>query len=110
MKKQYSVRSSKDFNKILKSKGIKHSSKYLMMNSVKADEFKVGISIPKKLANAVVRNKNKRQIKNILHSLNPYSNNMHVIIVAKKEWLDLSFEEKEKTLTKDFNKLINKHV
>ena len=110
MKRIYSVRSKRDFNKILKSKGIKHSSKYLMMSSVKAEDFKVGISIPKKLANAVNRNKNKRQIKNILHSINPYDNKFHVIIVAKEEWIDLPFEQKEEILIKDFNKLKNKHV
>ena len=100
MKKQYSLTSSRDFDKVI-NKGSKKRTKYLFIASVDANEFKLGISIPKKLGNAVFRNKNKRRIKNIIQQIKPYDLKKHMVIIVKKEFTELSFEDMRNTLTKE---------
>ncbi len=104
MKKIYSLKSSNDFNKII-NKGTKQRSKYLFIAYIDSKDFKIGISIPKKLGNAVFRNKNKRRIKNIIHELKPYDLNKHMVIVVKKEFTELTFEKMKMILERDISKL-----
>ena len=105
MKKEYSLKKSKDFDVVI-NKGIKTRTKHLFIATRRSKEFKLGISIPKKLGNAVFRNKNKRRIKNIIDEIKPYNNKLHIVIIVKKEFTDLSFEEKKKILRRDLNKAI----
>lgn len=104
MKKQYSLKSNIEFSKII-SKGKNFANKYLIINYSDAEEFKLGISIPKKLGNAVFRNKNKRIIKNIIPNLNVYKINKHIVIIVRKSFVDLKISEKEFVLQKIFNKI-----
>ena len=105
MKKAYSLTSKREFNDVI-NKGQKFRSQYLFISTVKSDDFKVGISVPKKLGNAVFRNKNKRVVKEIIAMLAPYNIKKHVVIVVKKEFTELSFELKRQTLEKDFKKAL----
>lgn len=104
MKKRYSLKSKIEFNKII-NKGKRVKSKYFYISYKPSKDFKLGISIPKKLGNAVFRNKNKRIIKQIIPKLNIYELNAHVILIARIEFINLSLEEKQKTLAKEFNKI-----
>ena len=64
-----------------------------------------GFAIGKKIGNAVTRNKNKRQLKNIVDkNHNLFSNCYYYIIMVKKDINDLSYQEKEKYFLKLFNK------
>ncbi len=107
MKKEYSLKSNIEFNKIL-NKGYKIRNKNMLVSVVKKSDFKIGISIPKKLGNAVFRNKNKRIIKNIIPNLNIYDSKVHVVLVARSSFIKLSFEDKYKELTNIFNKINEK--
>ena len=102
MKKEYSLTSSREFDLVI-NRGKKLRTKFLFISTMKANEFKVGISIPKKLGNAVFRNLNKRRIKNIIHEIKPYDLKVHMIIIVKKEFTELSFEEMKKILKRDIN-------
>lgn len=58
------------------------------------DDLKVGISISKKFANAVKRNKYKRQVKNILTKLPIWTKKFEIVLILRKEFLPLKFEDK----------------
>ena len=66
--------------------------------------YKFGISVSKKIGNAVVRNKIKRQVKNIIDKKH-YQNSFNCIIIIKKGFLRKSFKEKEKNIFNAFNEL-----
>lgn len=104
MKKQYSLKSNIKFNKVL-SKGKKIKSNSFLISYIKGSEFKIGISVPKKLGNAVFRNHNKRVIKNIIPKLNVYDKNVHVVLVVKESFINLSIDEKTRILEKELNKI-----
>ena len=66
--------------------------------------YKFGISVSKKLGNAVKRNKIKRQIREII-SKNNYENNFNCIIIVRKSYLEQTFLENSNDLNYIFNKI-----
>lgn len=98
MNKKYIINSNEEIQKII-SKGTKKVDKYFIIYNVKnsLEYNRYCISISKKIGNAVVRNKEKRVIKEILRKSNINSQKNYVIIL-RKEILSLSFIEKEKEL------------
>ena len=64
--------------------------------------LRVGIAVSKKVGNAVVRNKVKRQIRAIVR---PYVNSHYgdFVFVAKKKLLDASFSDLEKAMAHIFD-------
>lgn len=102
MKKINIVRSNEEFNLVM-SKGICLKNKYFVlyfMNN-KLDRYRFGISVGKKVCNAVNRNKLKRQVRNILdYYKNLYSNSKDYIIIVRKNSLDEKYSILEENLVK----------
>lgn len=94
MKKNNRILKSFDFTKIIKT-GYKAFSKNFSIFFIRNNEisnFKVGISIPKKVSKlAVKRNKIKRQINYILISEISNLENIEFVIIAKPTVIDLDF-------------------
>ncbi|WP_404912111.1 ribonuclease P protein component [Mesomycoplasma hyopneumoniae] len=68
MQKIRSIKKNWEFQAIINKKN-QIVTNYLIFYYVKSDFFEIGISVPKKFANAVKRNYYKRQIKNALYIL-----------------------------------------
>lgn len=106
MKKREIVKSNILFNEII-NKGERNSNKYFVICREKKDFEKnnYGIAVGKKVGNAVIRNKIKRQVRNIIDKNKKLFPNFHnYIIICKKEVLDLSFIEMEDQMIKLINK------
>ena len=106
MKKKDVLKSKLLFNEIIQ-KGDKLSNKYFIIYSMRKEiEFNnYGIAVGKKVGNAVIRNKIKRQIRNIITKNYILFPNYHnYIIICKKEILNLSYKEKEDNLIELLNK------
>lgn len=102
MKKKYIVKENKDFVEIInKGKTVKGKSfiVHFKDNDLKYDRF--GISVSKKLGNAVFRNKYKRKIRSIIDNYKKYYNNRKdYIIILKRSGTERSFQELEIELSK----------
>ncbi len=97
MKKRDVVKSNELFNEII-AKGLRINNKYFIICGLKKDFIKnnYGIAVGKKIGNAVVRNKMKRQLRNIItNNYNLFPNYHNYIIICKKEVLNLSYQEME---------------
>jgi len=105
MKKKEIIKKSLDYTNII-NKNNKIKNKYYSIFYVKSENTLFGISIPKKTGNAVVRNKIKRQIKNIIdkNKIN-IQNNYNYVIIIRKEILELPYLEMEKELISLFKKV-----
>jgi len=106
MKKINIVSSTKEFAEILNKKNSLYS-KYLSIyvENKKREQNRYGISIPKKLGNAVIRNYKKRQIKSIIDkNKNNFEKSKDCIIIIKKAAMDLVYNE----LDREINQLLNK--
>ncbi len=98
MKKLYIVKTSKDFEKIISSKNLVKNQSFIIYkkaNTLPYDRF--GISVSKKLGNAVFRNKYKRKIRAIIDNYKKsYNYHKDYIIIFRKGGENKSFQDLEK--------------
>lgn len=94
MKKLNIIKESKDFDKILKKRN-QFVSKftYIYINENVLDNYRFGICVSKKLGKAVVRNKIKRRVKDIIDKSKLQFNNKDYIIILKKSAKDAEYLE-----------------
>ena len=105
MKKRNIVKNNRDFNRIIQTnKPFKFKDYVIYMERVDGNDYHFGISVSKKLGNAVVRNKLKRQIRSII-SKNDYQKNFTCIIILGRGILNRSYQEMEDNLIYSFKKL-----
>ena len=101
MKKIEIIKSSGEYTEIIntsKSKKSKYFSIYYRKNN---NSNRYGITVPKKTGTAVIRNKIKRRIKNIIDNNKKIVHNGYdYVIIIKKGILELTYEEIEKELLK----------
>lgn len=108
MKKENRLKKRKQFKWTFKN-GQAQSTKHLTIVFVasKAKVVKVGFSVTKKVGNAVVRNRKKRQLREAVTRILPNIKPCHTIVfVAKPSIVNASFAEIEQdvlTLTKKAN-------
>ena len=98
MNKEKIIKKSEDFTKIINS-NIKVKSKYFSVYYMKSEKNHYGITVPKKIGNAVTRNKIKRQLKNII-----YKNEKDIlfgynyVIIVKEAVKNITYSDLEKEL------------
>ena len=100
MKKRFRVKKEKDFNAIFKE-GKSFANRKFVIYRLENDEqhFRVGLSVSKKLGNAVMRNQIKRRIRHILiEHKNQLVENVDFVVIARKGVEILEYAEMEKNL------------
>ena len=108
MKKDEVVKNNRDFDYIIKNGKYRKNNEYVIYYIDTDKEYnRFGISVSKKIGNAVTRNYYKRIIRNICDkSKNLYSNSKDYIIIMRKGLTLLSFEEAYQSMN-DLLKKIN---
>ena len=92
MNKEKILRKSEDFSKII-SYQKKYKNKYFSLYYKESNNTLYGITVPKKVGKAVIRNKLKRQIKNIISNNEKYiQQNYNYVIIIKEPALKLDYE------------------
>ena len=97
MKKINVVKENEEFNKIISSKiCVKDKNLVIYYKKNNLNRYRFGITVPKKLGKAHVRNYYKRVLRNICDINNfCYSNNKDYIIIVRKGCLEYTFQEIE---------------
>ena len=102
MKKINILKKNMDFERIIKNnKPFRYKDYVIYLERDTNDIYKFGLSVGKKIGNAVTRNKYKRRLKNIIDEKN-YQNNFNCIIIVGKGILSRSFDEMKNNLFKAF--------
>lgn len=105
MKKINILKNSRDFDRIIKNnKPYKFKDYIIYIERNTNDIYKFGLSVGKKIGNAVNRNKIKRQLKSIIDKKD-YQNNFNCIIIVGKGIKEKNFKEREKNLLVALNNL-----
>lgn len=95
MKKENVIKKSMEFDDIIKKNNYVKDNNYIIYYRNNNLKNRFGISVGKKIGNAVTRNYYKRVIRNICDiNKNIYSNTKDYIIIMRKGCINLSFKEK----------------
>jgi len=105
MNKQKIIKKSDTFSEIISSnQSVK--SKYFSIYYSKSNQKLFGITVPKKVGKAHVRNKLKRRVKNIImNNEKNIQNNLNYVIIIKEASIDLKYLDLENELLKLIKKV-----
>ncbi len=100
MKKLYIVKHNRDFEKIMKDGSCSKNRCYVVYNLDNELPYnRYGISVSKKLGNAVFRNKYKRIVRNIIdNNKKDYIKGKDYIIILRRGVLEKSYQQLENEL------------
>lgn len=100
MKKENRLRKNMEFKKVYKSgKNYWNRNLIVYVRRNGTDKTRIGISITKKVGNAVVRNKLKRRIREVSRVYLPnLRKGYDLIFIPKKNAVDISFTELESAI------------
>ncbi|MEH7301591.1 ribonuclease P protein component [Neobacillus drentensis] len=102
MKKEFRVKKNKEFQAAFQ-KGHSFANRQFVVYSLqKADQdyFRIGLSVSKKIGNAVTRNRIKRYVRQAIFELNDQlAAGKDYVIIARKPTADMDFFEVKKSLT-----------
>jgi len=106
--KLLSLSKNEDFKSLLKDKKI--SNKYLtifykVLSNKSTNSLNISFVAQKKLGNAVIRNKVKRRLKNIMNNTIKINLKYSYLFIAKKSILDGNFFDIKETILKDLKKI-----
>ncbi len=106
MKKWNVIKKSFEFDEIIKDgKSIKNNEFVIYYRENNYQKNRFGITVPKKIGKAVIRNYYKRIIRNICDKYNfCYSNYKDYIIIMRKRCIDIPYNE----ISESFMSLIKK--
>ena len=105
MKKRNIIKSNLIFDRIIKNNKSYRYKDYIIYLERNDDfEYHFGLSVGKKVGNAVIRNKIKRQLKAIIDK-NNYEKGFNCIIIVRKGIINKSFQNMEKELNEVLIKL-----
>ncbi|MFD2209446.1 ribonuclease P protein component [Virgibacillus halophilus] len=101
MKKAYRVKDNRDFQKIFKKRN-SFANRQLVIYHVEKPEqkhFRVGLSVGKKIGNAVTRNRIKRYLRQAFLELEEQIRpEIDMIIIARQPTKDMGLQEMKKSL------------
>jgi ribonuclease P protein component len=105
MKKRDRIKNKIEFDNFIKnSKSVKNPFFVIHFGNKKENHTRFGIAVGTKLGNAVVRNKFKRQIREIINEEKSlFQNDKDYIIILRKPSLDLNYKEMKEKLIELIN-------
>ncbi len=107
MKKKNVIKKYFEFQEIISKKQFRRNSDFKVYYYTKRlDEARVGILITKKHGNAVVRNKIKRQVREIVTKVLKFDEEYDFVITITKNYDINEFERYQKSLTTLLKKIL----
>lgn len=108
MKKSYRIRKNEEFSRIIKKKRYFANACFgVYIDNKQEENARVGISVSKRLGDAVTRNKIKRQVRMMfLNIFNFDASNYDIVCIIKPKYLNNAYKENELELEKLIKKAI----
>lgn len=102
MKKCNRIRKNEEFSSIIDKRHSKASSSFVVyFNHRSEDHARIGISVSKRLGNAVMRNKIKRQVRMMLQESFDFNDTSYdYIVIVRNAYLGKTYADNKKDLEK----------
>ena len=101
MNKRQRIKKNKEFQQVFK-KGKSFANRQFVVYSYRKEEqaeFRIGLSVSKKIGNAVTRNRIKRYLRqSFLEMKDELQNDMDYVIIARHQAATIDFHETKKSL------------
>lgn len=98
MKKKNIIKSKLEYTKIIKNCKYKKNNYFVIYYCKTTKNNRYGISVPKKIGKAYLRNKIKRRLKNIIdHNEFDIQKPYDYVIIIRKRLIELNYQEMEKS-------------
>ena len=100
LRKSFRVKKEKDFNAIFQEGKSVANRKFVVYRLENSEQhFRVGLSVSKKLGNAVMRNQIKRRIRHVLIThKDQIIENLDFVVIARKGVEEMNYTELKKNL------------
>lgn len=100
MKKEYRIKKNQDFQTVFKSGKSSANRQFVVyvLEKEGQEHFRIGLSVSKKLGNAVTRNRIKRLIRQFFLEHKTQVEERDYVIIARKPVVEMSYEEVKKSL------------
>lgn len=106
MKKNRRIKRADEFQGIIKKRQSELSSKFVVYHvPKKEDQTRVGISVGKKLGNAVFRNKVKRQIRMMMQDIYKKTYSFDSIVIVRAKYFKSDYASNYKDLNALFDNI-----
>ncbi|WP_062350992.1 ribonuclease P protein component [Bacillus kwashiorkori] len=101
MRKKFRLKKDQDFQLVFKKGKSFANRQFIIYKNEKEKQafFRIGLSVSKKIGNAVTRNRIKRYIRQTFHELNDQiAKNYDYVVIARKPAAEMSFKEVKNSL------------
>ena len=99
MKKEYRVKKTQEFAEIMNNKKFYTCPSFVIyVKPRKEDHPRIGISVGKKMGNAVMRNKVKRQVRMMVQEIYQFNENFDTIILIRVKYHEENYRNNKKLL------------
>lgn len=101
MKKTYRIKKEKEFQKVINARASYANRNIVLFILSKPQQahFRVGISVGKKIGNAVMRNRVKRQLREaVFHMQDQFPSDLDFVLIARPNIVTLTTKEVEQNL------------
>jgi ribonuclease P protein component len=100
MKKEYRIKKNQDFQTVFKSGKSSANRQFVVYvyQNEGQEHFRIGLSVSKKIGNAVTRNRIKRLIRQFFLEHKSLVKDKDYVIIARKPVAQMSYEEVQKSL------------
>ncbi len=106
MKVKYRVKSHEDFQKVIHdNKKVSSLGYVIYFKKNEIDHSRIGISTSKRLGNAVVRNRIRRQVRVMARDIISLNQNMDYVIIVRSGYLSRTYQQNYAELLKLASKI-----
>ncbi|MFT4416909.1 ribonuclease P protein component [Fredinandcohnia humi] len=100
MKKEYRIKKNQDFQTVFQSGKSSANRQFVVyvLEREGQEHFRIGLSVSKKLGNAVTRNRIKRLIRQFFLEHKTLVQEKDYVVIARKPVVDMEYEEVKKSL------------